>query len=242
MKKLLSLLLAITVVLCLGACTSNREQTDEEIMETAHTVYNVSGSFGSIDIDEDVAKTLLGVFEPETLGLSKPIDEYDLQLNATRLNGKDACSVEAFEEGGEAPVGIYAILEGECFVYDSKKSRYLLLTPEGAVEIKDDIVEATEGDETNEETTQAFPYDAENNKMLQKRFGKYTTEQLFIPEKLSEYVLVVDGNSTIAAGGEKVYIIRLYEKDGTQTDYTLAFSEGRDYAYNSDYKIYIEIE
>ena len=228
MKKFIAVLLIFCFILTLASC-KDKQEDDDKALETANTVYNVTGNAGSITIDEDVARTLLGVFEPETLGLANTIDEYELKLSATRIFNTDACMVEAFSGESEKPEGIFAICGQDCYVYSSKHDKYLLLTPGGAVEVKEN--EAS-NQPVSENTTQGFTYDVNNNNRLQEAFGDYSAEKLGLTKELSEYVLVVPGTTTTAADGKTVYVIRLYEKTGTATNLTLAFNADGNYVFD----------
>lgn len=230
MKKIVSALLIFCFILTLASCKDNQVD-DGKALETANTVYNVTGNAGNITIDENVAKTLLGVFSPKTLGLVDAIDEYELKLSATRVFNKDACLVEAFGGDTEAPEGVFAICGQDCYVYDTKLDKYLLLTPKGAVEVEGN---ATVTESPSESTTQGFVYDEENNKNLQARFADYSAESLGLSKAVSEYVLVTAGTTTTAADGKTVYVVRLYEKTGTATNLTLAFNADGNYVFDTE--------
>lgn len=223
MKRFISILLAGCCVLCLASCSD--ETDDANALETANTVYDVTGEGTKVSVDENTAKTLLGAFSPTTLGIVNPIDEYTLKLGVTRLMGEDACMVEAYSDGIEAPEGVFAIMGTDCYVYDSKLERYLLLTTNGRVEIEETTTE------TQSEST-VFTYDKDNNTALQKRFSYYDVKELGLKNKLSEYVLVMAGTTAIASDGETVYVVSVYNKAGEKTDVRLAFNEGNDYVFN----------
>ncbi len=237
MKKFAAILLIFCFILTLASCKDNQED-DGKALETANTVYNVTGSAGSITIDEDVARALLGVFTPDILGLANTIDEYELKLSATRLFNTDACMVEAFSGDAEKPEGIFAICGQDCYVYSSKHDKYLLLTLGGAVEVNENNVASQP---VSESTTQGFSYDENNNKRLQESFGDYSAESLGLTKALSEYVLVVPGTTTTAADGKTVYVIRLYEKTGTATNLTLAFNADGKYVFDTEIGKYKKI-
>ena len=53
---------------------------------------------------------------------------------------------------------------------------------------------------------------------------------------------VTTGASVKAVDGKIVYIIKMYEQDGTATNYTCAFRKGAIYKYDAVQKQYIEIK
>ncbi len=233
MKKILLCVLLLVCIIFMASCKDNVQKEDDgKALETANTVFDVTGDAGSISIDENVARTLLGVFSKDAMGLVNTLDEYELELSATRIFNQDACMVEAFSEGSEVAEGTFVILGSECFVYDSKLQKYLLLTAKGAVEVSEEYVTQTQG--ADESSTQGFVYNEDNNRKLQERFEDYNIDELGIEKEISEYVLVVAGTTTTAADGEKVYVVRLYEKTGTATNLTLAFNESGSYFFDTE--------
>lgn len=223
MKRFVSIILAVCCVLCLVSCSDKNDK--DNALETANTVYDVTGEGSKVSVDENTAKTLLGAFTPEILGIVNPIDEYTLKLGVTRLMGEDACMVEAYNDGSEAPEGVFAIMGTDCYVYDSKLERYLLLTTKGRVEVEETVAES-------QTETLVFAYDKDNNNALQKRFSPYEAKELGLNNKLSEYVLVMEGTTAIATDGETVYVVSVYDKNGKKTDARLAFNEQNDYVFN----------
>lgn len=236
MKKIIAILVILSCFVAFVSCgkqpsEQDIEKIESEVLETAETYVEVTGSSGSISLDESVAKTLLSVYPKKIMGLSKDIEDYDLKLSATRFANTDACLVEAFLDGAEAPEGTFVILGQQCFVYNKKSQKYLLLTLEGAVEF------SSTGDETKEESTTepAFRYDKEGNSKLHEKFAPYSKETLGLEKELSKYILVASGTTTTAENGEMVFVIRLYEKNGETTNNTLAFNENGNYVF--DYEI-----
>lgn len=223
MKRFISVVLAACCVFCLASCSDKAD--DGNALETANTVYDVTGEGSKVSVDENTAKTLLGAFSPTTLGIVNPIDEYTLKLGVTRLMGEDACMVEAYSDGSEAPEGVFAIMGTDCYVYDSKLERYLLLTTSGRVEIKETTTDS-------QSESAVFAYDKDNNTALQKRFSSYDIKDLGLKNKLSEYVLVMAGTTAVASDNETVYVVFVYDKNGKQTDVRLAFNENNDYIFN----------
>ncbi len=238
MKKIIAILLILSLAAVFSACGKN-EEDDGKALETAETYIAVSGNSGSMSLDEGIARSMLEIFPREDLGLSKDISEYELKLSATRFMDDDACLVEAFLEDEEAPEGTFVIAGQDCFVYNPKTQKYLLLTGNGVVEVKP--VTSDSGEENQSTTQLAFDYDAENNKKLQERFASYDKEKLGIEKALSEYILVAPGTTTTAENGETVYVIRLYNKNGDATNYTLAFNESSNFVFDYEVNKYVEI-
>ena len=167
MKKIIAILLILSCIAVFAACGKN-EEDDGKALETAETYVEITGNAGSLTLDENVARTLLEVYDKELLGLSKDIYEYELKLSATRFMEKDACLVEAFLEGAEKPEGTFVILGQQCYVYNSKKQKYLLLTVDGQV-VESSSPDTTQSSEPSS-TEKAFEYDEEKNKKLHEPF------------------------------------------------------------------------
>ncbi len=240
MKKLIALLLIISCISIFASCGKNDEFIDEEkVFETAETYVELTGNSGSLSLNESIAKSMLEIFPKENLGLSKDIYDYNLKLSATRFMDNDACLVEAFDEGEEKPEGTFVIWGQDCFVYNPKTQKYLLLTADGVAEF--DPVTTTEAEDRKTTTEKTFEYDADNNKILQEKFSSYSKEKLGVKKDLSEYVLVATGTTTTAENGETVYVIRLYTKNGEATNYTLAFNADNNYTFDYDLNKYVKL-
>ena len=236
MKKIIAILLILTFIAAFSACGKN-EEDDGKALETAETYVEITGNAGSISLDENAVISLLEIYDKESLGLSKEIYEYNLQLSPTRFMEDDACLVEAFIEESETPEGTFIILGQQCFVYNQKRQEYLLLTVDGPVKLTPD------NEIHNESSTTApvFEYDEENNQKLQERFSSYSKNKLNIDKDITEYILVVSEVTTTLDNGETVYVIRLYEKTGEKTNNTLAFNENGNYAYDSEKNQYVKL-
>lgn len=237
MKKLIAILLILSCIAVFAACGKNEVEDDGKALETAESYVDITGNAGSISFDENVVISLLEIYDKESLGLSKEIYEYELKLSPTRFMEEDACLVEAFVEGGETPEGTFIINGQQCFVYNQKRQEYLLLTVDGPVK----YVSSDESQEDSSTTKPAFEYDEENNQKLQERFSSYGKKALHIDKEISEYVLVVSEVTTTAEDGETVYVIRLYEKTGEMTNYTLAFNGNGNYVYDNEANQYIKL-
>ena len=238
MKKIIAILLILSCIAVFAACGKN-EEDDGKALETAETYVEITGNAGSLTLDENVARTLLEVYDKEILGLSKDIYEYELKLSATRFMEKDACLVEAFLEGAEKPEGTFVILGQQCYVYNSKKQKYLLLTVDGQV-VESGSPDTTQVSEPSS-TEKAFEYDEENNKKLHERFDSYTKEQLGLKKEITEYILVVPGTTTTADDGKTVFVVRLYEKDGKVINDTVSFNDDGSYMFDYEANKYKKI-
>ncbi len=235
MKRFIALLLCVSSLLAFTACSKEPED-DGKALETANTVYNVDGNAGSITIDENVARTLLGVYSADALGLENSIEDYELKLSATRIFDSDACMVEAFSEGSETAEATFAILGQSCYVYSQEKDAYMLLTASGAVEVTASQNTESSSDSTvsKPENTANFDYDEDNNTKLQERFGGYGKTALGLDKELSKYIMVTTGTTTTAADGKTVYVIRLYEVTGEATNITFAFNSDGNYVFDDE--------
>lgn len=235
MKKITAAFLALCLF-CLifaGCSVKNKNNNNGTALATADTVFTMSGPGGSVSLGEEEARKLLGAFSQKTLGLEKPLDSYNLKLSATRVFGNDACLVQAFDGESTTPAAIFAIQGYTCYLYNKSADTYLLLTSEGAVPV-------TTGASTE---SASFTYDADNNKKLHKMFDGYSRDQLGLPKEVAEYVLMAVGTTTKAADKKTVYIVRFYEKNGTSTNYTVAFSsEGGKYHFNIETKKYEKLK
>lgn len=238
MKKLIAILLILSCVAIFASCGKN-EEDDGKALETAETYVEITGNAGSLALDENVARTLLEVYDQESLGLSKDLYEYTLKLSPTRFMEKDACLVEAFSEGAETPEGTFVILGQQCFVYMAKTQKYLLLTAEGVTEYE--TAPKNDAQDGSTTTEPAFRYDENNNTKLHEKFSSYSKNKLGIEKELAEYVLVATGTTTTAEDGETVYVIRLYEKTGKATNNTLAFNENGNYVFDYDINRYVKL-
>ncbi len=238
MKKIIAILLILSCISTFVACGKKQEQIDDgKALETAETYVEITGNAGSLSLDENVARTLLEIYDKESLGLSKEIYDYELRLSATRFSDSDACLVEAFLEDEENPEGTFIIWGQQCFVYNKKRQEYLLLTIDGP----EKYTPSTEDQEQASTTAPAFYYDIDNNKKLQDMFSSYSEKKLGLEKELSEYILVVPGTTTTAENGETVYVVRLYEKDGKATNITLAFNDNACYVFNAEINRYVKI-
>lgn len=233
MKKIIAILLMLSCTVVFASCGKNQED-DGKTMETAETYIDVTGNMGAIALDENVARTLLDTYSKEILGLSKDLYEYKLKLGSTRLFDKDGCLVEAFLDGAEKPEGTFVILGQQCFVYNSKQKKYLLLTTDGQKDVKID----KENVSTTQSVTEIpFEQDIEkkNNKKLHDLFDGYSKDVLGLDKEISEYFLVATGTTTTAEDGELVFVVRLKDENGKFINHTVAFNDNGNYMF--DYEI-----
>lgn len=232
MKKIISILLVLSFIVVLASCGKN-EEDDGKALETAETFVELTGNAGSISLNEDVARTLLEVYPKEDLGLSKELYDYDLKLSATRFSGSDACLVEAFSDKEEKPEGTFVILGQQCFVYNAKQKKYLLLTVDGPKEVE------TKAENSSTTEAETFPtvdeIEKKNNENLQGLFKDYSKEELGLEKEITEYFLVVTGTTTTAEDGELVYVVRLKDSNGEFINDTVAMNDNGNYMF--DYEI-----
>lgn len=226
MKKNVMMIAAAAAVSCL--LTSCGGAGDGNTLETADSVIDVTNEAGSVAVNEETARAMLGAFSQKVLRLEKDLAEYRLELGTTTLLGSSACLVEAFDGQSETPAARYALLGLQCFIFDEASGEYMLMTPAGSVPVKVNTAES----ETAENGSD-FVYDVENHKVLTEKFKKYTAEQLGIEKEITEYILTAAGNMALGADGETVYTVYVFEKDGTRTDYMLGFNETDVYCFNS---------
>lgn len=234
MKKIITVLIAVVVAatVLFGVTMAIKKYKENNALATAETVYEVSNNIGTVTVNENVARQMLSQYTLDALGISMPLNKYAMKLSETQLFDQNACKVELFltKENTEARA-TFVILGYDCFVYDKAKDEYLLLTLSGAFP-----VEVTTTSDSG--TTTSF-YDAENNKQLHKMIDNFTKDDLGFQKEPGEYIMVATGTSVVASDGKTVYIVRMYEQDGTITNYTCAFNEGIVYKYDAIQKQYV---
>lgn len=235
MKKVVIILIAVIMVsvILFAIAMGVKKYKEDNALSTADSAIEVSNEIGVLTVTESVAIQLLSQYPDEILGLAKPINEYVMKLSETKVADNDACKIELYlTEDAEVPSAIFAIAGYECFIYDTQTNEYLLLTKNGAFVVEEQTV--------NPETT--LFYDEENDEALHKLIDEYDKETMGFAKEPSEYVMITTGVRVKAVDGKKVYIIKMYEKDGTETNYTCAFRKGAVYKYDSVQKQYIEIK
>lgn len=234
MKKIITVLIAVVVIagILFGVTMAIKKYKENNALETAETVYEVSNNIGTVTVNESIARQMLSQYTLDALGISKPLNKYVMKLSETQFLGQSACKVELFltKEDTEAQA-TFVILGYDCFVYDKANDEYLLLTLSGAFPVEMTTI-------SDSETTTSF-YDDENNKQLHKMIDSFTKDDLGFQKEPGEYVMVATGASVVAADGKTVYIVRMYEQDGTMTNYTCAFNEGIVYKYDAIQKQYV---
>lgn len=234
MKKIVIIIVAVIVVssILFGITMGVKKYKENNALVTADSVVEISQENINMTIDENVATQLLSRFPNELLGITKPINEYVMKLSPAKVFEKDACLVELFlTEDSEVPEAKFAISGYDCFVFDATKNEYLLLTVKGAFS-----VEVTT---TSVETT--LFYDESNNTALHNLIDGFSKEKLGFQKSPSEYIMVATGTSVKADDKKVVYVIRMYEQDGTETNYTCAICNDVVYRYDVNEKIYTKV-
>lgn len=247
MKKYISLILALIFVLSLGACAGLGEEDDGKALETADTYIDMQNNGGSISLNEDTVKTLLGVYTTEQLGLKKAIEEYTLKLSPAKYNDMDGCKVEAFDEDEKNAVATFMIVGNTCYVYNKSQDKYIPLSVSSQ---SNKPTNSTTGEETQGTTALNIPddpeitfqYHKENNYHMRQRFSKYSVETLGLSKAIEEYVFIVNGHSGYALDGTFIYYVDIYEKNGDQVGVTLGFSEDAEFIFDSEIGLYKKIE
>ncbi len=235
MKRIITVLVAVIAASAvLFAITfAIKKYKENNALATAETVYNVSDNIGSVTVNEGVARQMLGQYPLNVLGIEKPLDEYVMKLSETSVLNNRACKVELFlTEEAEMPEAIFAISGYECFVLDVAKNEYLLLTLNGAFSV--------ETNETTTEEKETLFYDEANNTQLHKILDKYSAEDLGFQKNPSEYIIVVLGSTVKAKDGKTVYPLKMYEADGTPTNYTCAIDGEAVYKFDTTEKMYVK--
>ncbi len=235
MKKVVKIFVVVIIVsaILFAIAMGVKKYKENNALATADSAFDVSNDFGTMTINESVATQMLSQYNNDILGLSKPINEYIMKLSECQVNGEDGCRVELFlTEDAETPSAVFAIAGYNCFKFDVANNKYLLLTQNGAFEV---------AEQTTAEGTTLF-YDEENNKSLHKMIDKYSKEKMGFEKEPAEYVMVTTGASIKAVDGKQVFIIKMYEQDGTETNYTCAFRKGAVYKYDTVQKQYVEIK
>lgn len=235
MKKIITVLVAVIVVsaILFGITFAIKKYKENNALATADTVYVVSDNKGSVTVNEGVARQMLGQYPLEVLGIEKPLDKYIMKLSETSVFNNFACKVELFlTEEAEIPEAIFAISGYECFVFDVAKNEYLLLTLAGAFS-----VEVTE---TTTEAEETLFYDEENNTNLHKVIDKFSAKELGFQKNPKEYIMVILGTTVKAKDGKTVYPVKMYETDGTPTNYTCAIDGETVYKFDMAERMYVK--
>jgi len=234
-KKIITVLVAVIVVsaILFGITFAIKKYKENNALATADTVYEVSDNKGSVTVNEGVARQMLGQYPLEVLGIEKPLNEYIMKLGETSVFNTRACKVELYlTEDAEMPEAIFAISGYECFVFDVIKNEYLLLTLNGAFSV--------ETKETTAESEETLFYDEENNTKLHKVIDKYSASDLGFQKNPQEYIIVVLGTTVKASDGKMVYPLKMYETDGTPTNYTCAIDGKTVYKFDTTEKMYVK--
>mgnify|MGYP003290978841 CR=1 FL=1 len=228
MKKIISVALALLLFVSLTGCDGSGQEDEGKVLETANTHIDVSNNSGSIDVNEDTAKLLLGIYSPKQLGLVNPIEDYNLTLSAIEYDGKSGCKVEAFAEDADAAEGVFMILGTTCYKYDSKKKDFVPIVTNKTTEAET----KNNGEQIIPDDPEiTFQYHKENNKIMRDKFSKYDIKDMGLDKPVTELVFIVTGHTGYSTDFEKVYIVEVHEKNGELKETKLAFSEKGEFVY-----------
>lgn len=240
MKKVLLSTLILALVIAAAGCGRGGDNA----LATADTKIEVTGDNGSVSLDENVVRQILSEFPAEALGLEKDIYEYTLKLSNTIVNGADGCLVEAFDGEAEgSAAGTFAIVGMTVYIHDAATGEFVPLNAgvtvpssqtAGSTEPVGSTPAVTEAPATTEK-----PFDEEeNNNKVRARFEKYTPAQLGLEKEITEYIFTPVAAYTEASDGETVYVVKIFEKDGTNTGVIAAFNEEHEYRFNTELSVY----
>ncbi len=237
MKKAISLLMALICLLSVVSLCACDDKTDADNSSDGTQGVQLGEGDNAISFDESTIKSLLAAYPQKALGLKKEIYDYDLKLSADELNGNEAVKIEAYLEEEEKPEATFMFFGTEFYIYDNAKKKYLRLTVNGPEE-------ETEAKQTKPETTVLTNemVEEENNNVLQNRYEKYDLTGVKLPKPISEYDLLVTGTPATAADKSSVYVIKVMEKDGTDTGIRFAVGEKGDYYFNAEKNAYVKLK
>ncbi len=236
MKKFLSIILALLCVAgVFSLCACDSDKPKKNIGE-GETNIQIGEGDDALSVDESTIKSLLAAYPQKALGMKKEIYDYELSLTADKFKEVDAIKVEAFLDDAEKPEKTFMFLGNQFYIYDEKSKEYLLLTVNGPVANKKETEDTTKKVLTNEEVEE------ENNNVLQNRYAKYDLSGVKLPKPISEYDLLVTGTPATAADKSSVYVIKVMEKDGTDTGIRFAVGEKGDYYFNTEKNTYVRLK
>lgn len=246
MKKYLALFLVVAMLLCFASCDGKEQEDDGKALETADTYIAVENNNGSVDLNEDTAKTLLGIYTPQQLGLKNTIDNYKLVLSAAKFEGQDGCKIEAFAEKAETPEGTFMIIGNAHYVFNKTQNKFVPINPAATVKpsvgATGDVTEGTTALNIPDDPEITFQYHKQNNYLMRERFSKYDYKTLGLSKALTEYVFIVNGTPAKATDGETVYLVTVHEKNGDETGVKLAFSEKGEYIRNAEKQVFEKLD
>lgn len=240
MKKVLLCALALALIISVAACGRGGDNA----LATADTKIEVTGGNGSISVDENVVRTILDLYSPEVLGLEKDISEYTLKLGNTLVNGVDGCLIEVFDgEAQGAAAGTFALLGTDLYIHDAAAGEFILLNNisaenEHPSENSSNTAQSTAPQTTAPVTTTEPFNEEENNNAVRARFEKYDPADLGLKKAITEYVFTPVAAVAEGDDGETVYVVKIFEKDGTATGVYAAFNEEHEYSYNGALSVY----
>lgn len=241
MKKFALLLIVVTLLCALVACGDSNRTTKMSNEKAENTVVSVENVGGTIDMDEDTAKELLGAYTPKELGISDSIDEYKLVVTAYNKNGISGGKVEAFapdakdDDKAEATFLISGI---DCYKYNSKTKKFEPLFESAESTTKKNNKTTTE---IPDDPEISFPYHKGNNAALQARFANYDLSATGLKKDISNYVFVITARAGTASDGSPINIVELYEKNGENTGVTFGVGASSDYRFDEASDSYVPL-
>lgn len=232
-KKFLSIILVVITLVSFASC-GGKESFGNENKNS--DVIEIDGVSGTVSLDESTIKELLSAYPQKVLGLKKKINEYSLKLSADTYKEMKACKIEAYLGKEKTPEATFLYVADTFFIYDAKKEKYLRLTVDGVVD------DAKKKEETTKKVITDEEIQDKNDSVLHKRYKKYDLSVVGLPKDISEYELLVTGNPAKASDGKQVYVIKVLEKDGTDTGYRFAVGEKNDYYFNVKKDAFVKLK
>jgi len=251
MKKLLSVLLLIALVLSFAGCKGGSEGGEGHIGdknsafdENASENITLDHAAGSLSMDESVVKDLLSAFSPKDLGLEQNVYDYVFKLEQAIFNGKACCRATAYLTNPKDVKGVFYIVGTECYRYDSASNKYYLLTVSGAqqvdVKVEETKADAEETQEPSLHQKTEEDINDENTQVLRARYKNYDLSVVGLTKPIDNYTFVATSKVVEATDGTKVFVIYLME-NGQYTEFTFGMgTNGKDYYYDraaDEYKV-----
>ncbi len=251
MKKLLSVLLLIALVLSFAGCKGGSSGGEGHIGdknsafdENASENITLNHAAGNLSMDESVVKDLLSAFPIKDLGLEQNVYDYVFKLEQATFNGKACCRATAYLTNPQDVKGIFYVVGTECYRYDSANDKYYLLTTSGAqqadvtVEETKATVEETQEISFHQKTEEEI--NDENTQVLRARYKNYDLSVVGLTKPIDNYTFLASSKVVEATDGTKVFVIYLME-NGQYTEFKFGMgTNGKDYYYDretDEYKV-----